>query len=225
MNSADEEMCCADACTVEGEEKYYSIDTRHNMCGECCMDPKDYNKYHLFEPGLKKAEDGDTSPCTTLEYPNYDSTVTHGSLNIKMTLDLYNPVEEVSSEGSECCVGACEVEGEEKYYSIDTRHDLCGECCMKPSLYGLYHLFEKSLVKAEDGDLFPCEPLGFPKYTETVTHGVWPVTMTLDLYDHADAKLSVEECAEENLCVFSDSGATECCSSGEMCIQGVGCRC
>ena len=31
---ATEEMCCKGSCEVEGEEKYYSIDARHNMCGE-----------------------------------------------------------------------------------------------------------------------------------------------------------------------------------------------
>jgi len=38
-------------------------------------------------------------------------------------------------------------------------------------------------------------------------------------------KVSVSECTKEDMCVFNDSGDTECCSSGEMCIQGVGCRC
>ena len=80
----DEEMCCEGEC--EGDlQKYYSIDTRHNMCGECCMLDSDYDKYKLFEPGLTKANV--SSPCLPLGYPTYDSTVTHGGGPIQMTLD------------------------------------------------------------------------------------------------------------------------------------------
>lgn len=92
--AADDDKCCVGAC--EGDlSKYYSIDTRHNMCGECCMLDSDYNKYHLFEPGLTKADND--SPCLPLGFPDYDSTVTHGALNIKMTLDLYNPANATAS--------------------------------------------------------------------------------------------------------------------------------
>ena len=54
------------------------------------------------------------------------------------------------SVGNEpCCQGACAVAGEEKYWSIaagilGTKH--CGECCMDPSKYKLYHFFEKNLT-------------------------------------------------------------------------------
>jgi hypothetical protein len=60
------------------------------MCGEACMDPKDYWLYKLFEPGLAKDEKSN-SPCSDRDYTMYDSTVTHGFWNIKMTLDLYEP--------------------------------------------------------------------------------------------------------------------------------------
>ena len=81
-------QCCL-SCT-EPKEKYYSIDKIHNMCGEACMDPKDYWLYKLFEPGLAKDEKSN-SPCSDRDYTLYDSTVTHGFWNIKMTLDLYEP--------------------------------------------------------------------------------------------------------------------------------------
>jgi hypothetical protein len=81
--------CCVGACTAPGEEKYYSIDTRHNSCGECCMNPNDYDTYKKFEPGLEKANS--TSPCLDLKYPKYIGTETHGFGTIKMTLDLYDP--------------------------------------------------------------------------------------------------------------------------------------
>ena len=89
----DTPPCCQGPCETEGHEKYYSVDKSHNMCGECCMDPKDYNKYHLFEPGLTKA-DGTNTPCADIKYGSYKETVTHGFLSIKMTLDLYKPTEE-----------------------------------------------------------------------------------------------------------------------------------
>ena len=113
---------------------------------------------------------------------------------------------------------------ENKYYSIDTRHDLCGECCMADEDYDLYKKFEKGLEKADNDS--PCEGFGYPKYTETVTHGFWKIKMTLDLYDHADAKAVGEDTCEdtETLCEYTD-GKTECCSQGEMCIPNVGCRC
>ena len=40
-------QCCL-SCT-EPKEKYYSVDKIHNMCGEACMDPKDYWLYKLFD--------------------------------------------------------------------------------------------------------------------------------------------------------------------------------
>ena len=83
-----DDLCCM-TCS-EPKEKYFSIDKIHNMCGEACMDPKDYWLYKLFEPGLTKA-DGSNTPCSDKEFTLYDSTVTHGFLNIKMTLDLYRP--------------------------------------------------------------------------------------------------------------------------------------
>ena len=86
------EPCCQGACSVPGQEKYYSIaksifGAKH--CGECCMDPKAYPKYHLFEKNLTKATSA--YPCHGFGYGKYDSTVTHGFGPVKMTLDLYDP--------------------------------------------------------------------------------------------------------------------------------------
>ncbi|GMH89122.1 hypothetical protein TL16_g11359 [Triparma laevis f. inornata] len=141
------------------------------------------------------------------------------------------------SDGDEpCCVDACTVEGEEKYYSIDTRHDLCGECCMNPSDFDLYKKFEKGLEKAPDGDDSPCTGFGYPKYTETVTHGAFNIKMTLDLYDHADEEVNklcgphVYFAVNDGECpngttLCQGGGEDSCCTQGEMCIPNVGCRC
>merc|ERR1712072_466130 len=89
VNVTSPDVKCCVTC-AEPLEKYYSIDTKHNMCGECCMNPKDYTKYKLFEPGLTKAT-ADNKPCADAKFVEYDSTVTHGFGPIKMTLDLYKP--------------------------------------------------------------------------------------------------------------------------------------
>merc|ERR1711865_558589 len=95
------------------------------------------------------------------------------------------PKEVVEVVDSPCCQGSCKVAGEEKYYSVakslfGTKH--CGECCMNPSKYNLYHIFEKNLTKADNDS--PCSTtFGYTKYDSTATHGFGPVKMTLDLYD------------------------------------------
>ena len=58
------------------------------------MNPKDFKLYHIFESGLTIApEDMQSGICESLGYGQYDSTVTHGAFNIKMSLDLYKPTE------------------------------------------------------------------------------------------------------------------------------------
>lgn len=89
MSFSHADTPCCISCVVAGEEKYYSIDTRHNSCGECCMNPDDYDVYKKYEPGLEKANS--STPCLDLKYPNYIGTETHGFGSVKMTLDLYDP--------------------------------------------------------------------------------------------------------------------------------------
>lgn len=69
-----------------------------------------------------------------------------------------------------------------KYYSVDMKHGHCGECCMNPAEYHLFKIFEPNLTLANGKT---CKSLGFPAYDETVTHGIYPVSMTLDLYNPA----------------------------------------
>ena len=77
------------------------------------------------------------------------------------------------------CCQTCEG-AQEKYYSIDPIFNLCGECCMKPSWFWVYKIFEWSLNKAETNS--PCADRDYTIYKNTPTHGVYPITMTLDLY-------------------------------------------
>ena len=82
-----DDKCCS-SCQAP-KEKYYSIDHMWNQCGECCMEPKDFPKYHMFEKGLTHANA--TTPCLDNNYATYSKTETHGFGPIKMTLDMYKP--------------------------------------------------------------------------------------------------------------------------------------
>ena len=76
--------------------------------------------------------------------------------------------------------GSYVVENEIKYYSIDKVFNRCGECCMDPDKYWIYHIFESGLTEAEVEH--PCEELGYTEYETTETHGAMGITMTLDKY-------------------------------------------
>mgnify|MGYP003385198470 CR=1 FL=1 len=84
---ADTEKCCEGTCTVDGEEKFWSLDDRTGYCGECCMKPEDYDLYHKFEKNLLPANS--TTICSDLGFNDYLMTETHGAGAVKMTLDMY----------------------------------------------------------------------------------------------------------------------------------------
>ena len=77
-----------------------------------------------------------------------------------------------------CCV-SCNKSGEVKIYSIDTKYDQCGEGCLNPKLFWVYKIFESGLTLAENKT---CADLGYSEYIETMTHGVFPIKITIDLY-------------------------------------------
>ena len=80
----------------------------------------------------------------------------------------------------EKCCEECTKENEIKYYSIDTLFNRCGECCMDPDKYWIYHIFESGLTEAEVEH--PCAEFGYTEYETTETHGAIFITMTLDKY-------------------------------------------
>merc|ERR1711934_25033 len=126
-----------------------------------------------------------------------------------------------------CCQGKCTTAGEEKYWSIAKGilgETHCGECCMNPKDYNLYHFFEKNLTHSAVDS--PCESFGFTKYDSTVTHGFGPVSMTLDLYDKPANTTGHCEgneycCPDAKACLFPTE--TSCkddeaaCGKGEVC--------
>ena len=100
---------------------------------------------------------------------------------------------EESAEPTTPCCNRCD-EPQEKYYSVDKAHGMCGEACMLPKHFWIFKIFEPSLAKDETTNS-PCAVRKYTIYKETPTHGVWPVTMTLDLYapSQDDAALEQEE--------------------------------
>lgn len=165
---------CCDTCTAPNV-KMYSIDKLHNKCGVSCMNPKYYDIYKIFEPGLEYAK-SDT-PCKDRHFSSWEKTVTHGVWPIQATLDMYNPDAGYEYD-TRCCV-ACPA-GKSKYSSVDTANNQCGESCIKDSEFWLYNVLLKNLTKATNDT--PCADLKYGKYVETETQGVYSVTVEVDLY-------------------------------------------
>ena len=88
--SVEEGKCCSQ-CTNGGKVKYYSIDKKYDRCGECCLNPKKFFLFKIFESGLTLAEN--ENPCETLGYSSYVETETHGFLFLKVSLDKYKKPE------------------------------------------------------------------------------------------------------------------------------------
>lgn len=77
-----------------------------------------------------------------------------------------------------CCTTCGE--GFVKAYSIDGRHDLCGESCVHPSFFWVYRALEPNLTIARSPT--PCDGAGFPAYLRTVRHGGLLLAAEVDLY-------------------------------------------
>ncbi|CAE7917888.1 Gstm5 [Symbiodinium necroappetens] len=94
-----------------------------------------------------------------------------------------------AADPSPCCK-ACELP-KVKVFSTDAAHGYCGEACMDPKNFNLFHKFEANLTIATEEH--PCSkqwtPLNDKQYTDyfkTVTHGFGPLSCTLDLYAPTD---------------------------------------
>ena len=81
---------------------------------------------------------------------------------------------------TEMCCETCTDATTKKYYSIDTLFNRCGECCIDPDKYGIYHIFEPGLKEATVDH--PCAEEGYTVYEKTETHGGMGITVTLDKY-------------------------------------------
>jgi len=92
------------------------------------------------------------------------------------------------SAAGRCCVECDPSAGLYKYFSVvKFPSPACGECCMKPSDYWKFKIFEPGLTRANASS--PCRARGFGNYSSTVTHGFGPVKITLDLYKRTNPSL------------------------------------
>merc|ERR1711935_77233 len=118
-----------------------------------------------------------------------------------------------------CCTDC--VAPQVKYFSVDVPHGFCGETCIRPRSYGLFHLFEKNLTRAADNN--PCKeqftPNGghYTKYTSTVSHGGFGLKVTLDLYGPAPEGSQPTGSYESSCsaCKWADDTLTCDCQNGE----------
>lgn len=127
---------------------------------------------------------------------NYTPNLRHNqnplqqSININKNVNKNNSVnfliinydiiyESPTNYTSPCCL-VCEP-GKSMYYSIDENTNLCGQTCINDNMYFLYKLFEPGLTKADH--ILICPRKGYEKYVSTVTHGVFFLKDTLDLYE------------------------------------------
>eukprot|EP00747_Dinoflagellata_sp_TGD_P208908 gnl/TRDRNA2_/TRDRNA2_82347_c0_seq1.p1 gnl/TRDRNA2_/TRDRNA2_82347_c0~~gnl/TRDRNA2_/TRDRNA2_82347_c0_seq1.p1 ORF type:complete len:265 (-),score=24.32 gnl/TRDRNA2_/TRDRNA2_82347_c0_seq1:60-854(-) len=81
---------CCSVCRGS-QKKYYSVDRIMGFCGECCMDPKDFWLFKVFEPGLEGPVDNRVDPCSNHDFPRYSETVIHGVGPLSIRLDLFAP--------------------------------------------------------------------------------------------------------------------------------------
>ena len=85
-----------------------------------------------------------------------------------------------------------------RFFSVDAPHGFCGETCLPPSEYPIFKLFESNLTLYRGSGPSPCAEQLTPwdthytTYNKTVTHGVWPLTCTLDLYSPEPQLVYVE---------------------------------
>ena len=96
------------------------------------------------------------------------------------------------NEPTDPCCHDC-VEPFEKYHSVDHTFNNCGEACMDPKKFWIYKIFEPGLEKSTTNT--PCADRNYTDYRNTPTHGVWPITMTLDLYGPTEELLTAEPIA------------------------------
>jgi len=150
------------------------------------------------------------------------------------------PMTMMTAEEAPCCIGACPVAGEEKYWSLEVRSGVkhCGEMCMNPKDYGRYRLFEKNLTRSDT--VSPCVGFGYTNYDNTHTHGFGAlVKITVDSYNIESPKATLRGAINKmamGLYNLPSSGVAEvescneeckeiCCNHGETkrCVTACGC--
>ena len=109
-----------------------------------------------------------------------------------------------------------------KYISVDHgfgHAPFCGETCLDPSKYKIFHIFERNLT--QDNQTHPCAhqyaPDGrkYSHYNSTVTHGFPGLEVTLDLYSADVVRQEIGVCSicKEAVKGLVAAGAGSACSA------------
>jgi len=190
-------------------------------CNQATLDSK-YAEYaikfaHLSE-GTCAAQGYTVADGTqTIKVPVLGD-ITIAKFKKALTVTLLKEVEPLAPT-EKCCTDC--VAPQVKYFSVDVPHGFCGETCIRPRSYGLFHLFEKNLTRATDNT--PCReqftPNGghYTKYTSTVSHGGFGLKVTLDLYGPAPEGSQPTGSYESSCsaCKWADDTLTCDCQNGE----------
>ena len=180
------EPCCQDNCQAAGRRNCWSIDCSMfgaMHCGVCSVDPLKFGLHHAFENNFTATTED--NHCGVRGYSKHNSTETHGFGPVSRIYGVHGaPKVEAALAAEPCCQGHGQAAGWKRYWSIasgtlGTKHG--GEGCMDPPRYNLYHAVEKYLTAATEDN--PCEVRGYTKYDSIETHGLGPVSTTLDLCD------------------------------------------
>ena len=105
-----------------------------------------------------------------------------------------------AADDGPCCTSCAGQKGTKKYFSIVTfPSPACGECCIPPSKFSTYKLFEKNLEPALNVS-HPCATNGYPTYEKTETHGIPGIlSVTLDMYGKGPAPGPVDHIEQVTL--------------------------
>merc|ERR1712166_782308 len=184
--------CQATGLDADAQTSLYKISG--GECGQATLD-SEYASYAEKFAGLTEgtcAAQGYTvgDGAQTLKVPVLgDITIAKFKKAEMLTVTLLKEVEPLAPT-EKCCTDC--VAPQVKYFSVDVPHGFCGETCIRPRSFGLFHLFEKNLTRATGNT--PCReqftPNGghYTNYTSTVSHGGFGLKVTLDLYGPVPAK-------------------------------------
>eukprot|EP00039_Didymoeca_costata_P025071 m.12228 g.12228 ORF g.12228 m.12228 type:complete len:635 (-) comp4620_c0_seq1:37-1941(-) len=128
------------------------------------------NEGGLFKEGFQATTGWD--PVTGMGTPNY------AALKAAAMKSGRRVKTKVTQPEPRCCQ-TC-TDPLKKYFSIVPLLGNCGESCIDPKDYKLYHFFEPNLTLATTP--IPCARRGYTNYTHTETHHFGPIHVAVDFF-------------------------------------------